>query len=145
MNETIDNQFSDSELKITNQIKEHFITAGKWCRFLAIMTFIFTGLMVLGAFSMIGMSAALPFGSEQMIGMGIGYLILGGIFIFPGIYLWKYGAKIISSMQNTRQEDFGLAILNLKSFFKFIGIYTIVIIGIYVLIALVGIGAMSMM
>lgn len=144
MNETLDNQFSDSELKITNQIKEHFITAGKWCRFLAIITFIFTGFMIIGAFGIIIMAAAIPFGAEQMIGMGVAYLVMGGLFIFPGLYLWNYGSKIIVAMQRTNQSEFGRAIQNMKSLFKFTGIYTIVIISLYILFAFIGIGMMAM-
>ncbi len=58
---------------------------------------------------------------------GIFYLLLSGLYIYPGIKLWKYGS-IIGRLLGSRTEfDLQLALKEQRAFWKFTGIAVIAI------------------
>lgn len=124
-------ELDSDKLRINNSIKENLITAAKWARFLAVMAFVFTGIM--GIASLVILIVALSSGVSYYIGMGLGYMILTIIFIFPGLYLIRFAGSTEKGLKSNKQGEFDYGIENLKSLFKFAGIYTIVIVGVYIL------------
>lgn len=124
-------ELDSDKLRINNSIKENLITAAKWARFLAIMGFIFVGFM--GIASLFILITALSSGVPYFIGMGLGYLILTIIFIFPGLYLIRFAGSTEKGLNSNKQGEFDYGVQNLKSLFKFMGIYTIVLVSIYIL------------
>lgn len=133
-------------LQIDGTIKNYFVQSAKWSKFLGIVGFVITGLMVLGALFMIllgsGMSGipGLPFAPAL-----IGFIYLGGaaLSFFYSKYLYTFGVKMIAAAENNSKELLELAASNLKSWFKLMGILTIIILSIYGLLFLLGlIGAM---
>jgi hypothetical protein len=124
-------ELDSDKLRINNSIKENLITAAKWARFLAVMAFIFTG--IIGIASLVILIAALSSGASYFIGMGLGYMILTIIFIFPGLYLIRFAVSTEKGLKSNKQGEFDYGIENLKSLFKFVGIYTIVLVGVYIL------------
>ncbi len=130
-------------VEVTDSVKQHFLAAAKWTRFLAIISFIFGG--ILGIFSLIALIGALV--------TGVGILILGAflyvgftvVMIFFGIYLIKYSMSIEKGLNSNNQSEFELGIENLKSFFKLAGIYTIVFIGLYIILMIIGFGSFATM
>lgn len=124
-------ELDSDKLRINNSIKENLITAAKWARFLAIMGFIFVGFM--GIASLFILITALSSGVPYFIGMGLGYLILTVIFIFPGLYLIRFAGSTEKGLNSNKQGEFDYGVQNLKSLFKFMGIYTIVLVSIYIL------------
>ncbi len=124
-------ELDSDKLRINNSIKENLITAAKWARFLAVMAFVFTGIM--GIASLVILIAALSSGVSYYIGMGLGYMILTIIFIFPGLYLIRFAGSTEKGLKSNKQGEFDYGIENLKSLFKFVGIYTIVLVGVYIL------------
>lgn len=126
----------DSEkLKITNSIKQNLITSAKWAKFLAIIGFIFTGF--LGIASLIMLVTALATGFGPLILMGLVYVVLTVVMLYPGLYLIRFAGSTQKAMNTNKQSEFDYGIQNLKSLFKFAGIYTIVLIGIYILFFLI--------
>ncbi|MDF3026372.1 MAG: hypothetical protein K0S23_679 [Fluviicola sp.] len=125
-------ELDSDKLRINNSIKENLITAAKWARFLAVMAFVFTGIM--GIASLVILIAALSSGIPSLIGMGLGYMIVTIVFIFPGLYLIRFAGSTEKGLRSNKQGEFDYGIQNLKSLFKFMGIYTIVLIGVYILI-----------
>ncbi|WP_341901205.1 DUF5362 family protein [Fluviicola taffensis] len=122
----------DSEkLKITNSIKQNLLTTAKWARFLAIVGFIFTGF--LGIASLIILVTAMTTGFGPLILMGFVYLVLTVVMLFPGLYLIRFAGATEKGLNSNKQSEFDYGIENLKSLFKFMGIYTIVLIGVYIL------------
>jgi hypothetical protein len=134
--ETIDKQFSNSELTISSQTKDYFQEAGKWAYFLSIIGFIGLGLMILGGVLVFFLQSAAS-GSGGFSFFGIAIVAI--LYFFPIYYLFLFGQKIKAACKASSQSDFDHGIENLKSFFKFLGIFTIVIISIYILIFLLGI------
>lgn len=110
----------------------------KWAAFIAIMLFIFTGLMVLvglvftAVFSASEeLKAIMPFGSSWL---GIFYVFLGAVYLLPAIYLYNFSTHAAKGLQQANQSHLDLAFKNLKSHYKFLGIFAIVMLGLYALL-----------
>ncbi|WP_338359969.1 DUF5362 family protein [Yeosuana marina] len=140
--------FESFELEVKDEIKGYLSEISKWSYFLSIMGFIGVGLMVLagifvGFFSglnnLAGSSNTL-YNLGYSMGIGLFYIVLGLIYLFPVLYLFRFSKRVKSALKLNSNEDFRIAFLNLKSHYKFMGIFVIVIISIYVLIL---IGAMG--
>ncbi|ASS48808.1 MAG: hypothetical protein A3D31_06300 [Candidatus Fluviicola riflensis] len=130
---------SSSELKITEYIRKDLTTAAKWGKFLAIIGFVVVGLMFIAALFMLISAATMPsFISGQFFLMGFVYIIMAVIFVFPTLYLLRFSNSTQTGLRSENQVDFEFGIENLRSLFKFMGIYTIVVLGLYTLIILFG-------
>lgn len=140
--ETIDKQFSSTELNVSAQSRDFLLYASKWANFLAILGFIGLGLMILGGlFVMVaGSTIAGMAGPSQLGFLGLIYMVMAALYFFPTLYLYKFGAKIKNALATASQDDLDLGFENLKSFFKFIGIFTIIMIGLYILAIIIGLG-----
>ena len=130
--ETLDKDFTNTDLVITTQSKNYLRYAAKWAGFLSIIGFISLGLMILG-----GLFFGIAGGSSQFGIIGFIYLGMAVIYFFPIYYLYLFAQKIKKAVNSTSQSDLEGGFENLKSCFKFLGIFTIVIISVYILIFLV--------
>jgi uncharacterized membrane protein YozB (DUF420 family) len=131
--DTLDQQIElDSDkLKINNSIKENLITSAKWARFLAVVGFIFTGLMALG--SLVLLVTSMTSGIGPLILVAFIYVGLTITMIFPALYLIRFAGSIEKGLNSNKQGEFDYGVQNLKSLFKFAGIYTIVFIALYII------------
>jgi len=104
-----------------------------WLRFLAIMGFLSSGLMLLLGFVMIGLSAIASEFAEMSIlqGLMIGsFYILGAfVYLLPTIKLWKYGTSINNLALSNKPEDLFQFIEAQRSFWKTIGVISLIWIG----------------
>jgi hypothetical protein len=122
--------------------------SAKWCMFLAIVGFIFIGLMVMaGIFMTVVMSAmpsALPNDPYAQMGMdnpvmkiknylGIFYFVFGLIYFFPVYYLFNYAKGTKQALETGREDVLSNALVNLKSHHKYLGIFTIIMLSLYVI------------
>ena len=125
----------------------HLAATKPWVRFIAIMTFISSGFLLLAAVGMAVMGLVGVAGGMHMqpgsprfpLAGGVGfvvaafYVILAVVHIFPGIKLWQYGTAISRLLQSGRDEDLVDALDRQRSFWKFVGILLIAMICLYVL------------
>lgn len=118
------------KLKINNSIKENLMIAAKWARFLAIIGFIFTGFM--GIASLFLLVTAMASGIGMLMLMAVVYIGLTLVMIFPALYLIRFAGSTEKGLNSNKQGEFDYGIQNLKSLFKFTGIYTIVVIALYI-------------
>lgn len=120
--------------------------AAKWGKFLAIVGYCVLGLMILGGiFMMVGMSQLnniSGFGSSAIL-LGLVYLVIAVIYFFPVTYLYNFSVKILQGINSEDVYSVTTGIQNLKSMFKFMGIFTIVILSIYGLAFVIGIITMA--
>lgn len=77
--------------------------------------------------------------SGVKVGMTIVYLFLALMMFFPCFYLYKFSVKMQSAVKAVSQENFDESLMNLKSMFKFYGVFTIIILSLYALIIIVSI------
>jgi len=124
-----------NDLLINDTSQANLISSAKWGKFLSIVGFVFCGLMVIG-----GISAQAIMPSPIMVNgaaftryIGIFYIVFAIILFFPCLYLLKFSNKIQEAVRSSSQESLDTAFINLKSMFKFYGIFTIVILSVYAL------------
>lgn len=118
-------------------IEMYIKETAKWGKFLAIVGYVFLGIMVLIAFVMIlGLSALgnIPGQKFPMTILGMIYLLLTGVNFIPVTYLYRYSTEAGKAVENNDEENYTLAFANLKSLFKFIGIFTIIVLVFYALV-----------
>ena len=140
-NMTLDQKTNSDNLIFTNDIRSFLYAISKWTKFLAILGFIMIGFMILLAIfmatimpSFLGSASNIGFmESSTIILMASGYIIFGFIYLFPILYLYRFSSKIIIALDNNDQQILQNSFLNLKKHYKLIGIYTIIILSIYVL------------
>jgi hypothetical protein len=123
-------ELDSDKLRINNSIRENLITAAKWARFLAVIGFIFTGLM--GIASLVLVVTAMSSGMGLLVLLAFVYVGLTIVMIFPALYLIRFAGSTEKGLSSNKQGEFDYGIQNLKSLFKFTGIYTIVFIALYI-------------
>jgi hypothetical protein len=127
------------KLKVSQSVKEHLLTSAKWARFLAIVGFIFTGLTAIGSLFMVVTAISTGFG--PLIGMSFLYIGLTVAMIFPALYMIRFAGSITKGLNSNKQSEFEYGVQNLKSFYKFSGIFTIVFLSLYIILIIVGVGS----
>ena len=139
-----DNFTLDSDintLEVTPESREYLLEAAKWGRFMAIVGFVFMGLFAI-MFLFLGGSLftmGLPteeLGAEAVLGGGIftAYMIfIFAITLIPLYFLYSFSTKTIRAAKNSSTAELTDGLKNLKSLFKFYGIFTAIIVGLYAL------------
>ncbi|MGC6432493.1 MAG: hypothetical protein ACON5F_15725 [Jejuia sp.] len=145
--------FDSFELDVNQKIKGYLGETSKWSYFLSIMGFIGIGFMiVLGIFmASINAGSPLAWGDEDpafrygySFGVALFYIIIALVYLFPVLYLFRFSRSMKNALKNDNNEEFVDAFKNLKSHYKFIAIFTIAIIALYLIIIFgIAIGAGS--
>ncbi|MGH2508505.1 MAG: hypothetical protein ACRESX_01235 [Gammaproteobacteria bacterium] len=131
------------QLVVSNDMLDALNGTRPWVKFLAILGFIVMAFMVLaGLITFVGFTA-IPgnTGLPHIFGpiFGIAYIVVSVFFyLIPCIYLYRYSNAI------TRIPEFGQSALEdalkyQKSFWKYMGIFAIVVIAAYILMIVGGI------
>ncbi len=114
---------------------------GGWTRFLAIIGFVFVGLMVVVAIFAGTLLSNMPGGDAMPLGgavLSIIYLLMAALYFFPILYLYKFGKQIKEALSSKENRTLEQAFENLKSHYKFIGIMMIVLLGSYLIMGVIG-------
>lgn len=109
-------------------------TAAGWGLFLAVLGFIGIGLMVLAAIIMVGIGVAGEAPSGPIWGMALAYLIVALIYFLPTINLQRFAQRVRRSISQSNSQLLEQSMGNLAAFFKLVGIYTILIIALYIIV-----------
>ena len=136
------------ELKISEISREHIKETSKWAVFLSIVGFVYIAIMVL-----LGLSFGYIFNnisklsneisSPMSYGTSFGaiYIVFAIIMLFPCLYLYKYGKKSKFALETNDNDSLEIAFSNMKSLFKFTGIYTIImlaLLALYIIVLIIG-------
>lgn len=159
----MENQFLDQDAQnysnasgLSSLDKEYLFTAAKWSRFLGIVGFIMTGIIVIAAISSLFLGSIFsklgddnPYSSGVLAGIGsmlVGiYAIAGAIYFFISLYLYNFGTKTKLALTENDSHALTEGLKNLKSFFSLSGILAAIVVGLYGIIIVFGvIGAMFM-
>ena len=130
-------------LTIDEEGKGQLLETARWTKFLAIIGFVFLGLLIILAIFM-GLGFSALAGMTELSGaFGIGmmflYLVIALLYFFPIFYLYKYSVLIRPSIMHSNQEQFNLALSYQRRMFKFIGILMLIVLGLYALLIVFGI------
>jgi len=135
--------------QLTPESADYLLKAAKWGKFLAILGFIITGLLV---FAGIIMGFVMSSVQDEMnpVGMSFSpvlfsviYVVFAAIYIIPVIFLNSFSNNAIRAVSSASTENLTVSLHNLKKLFAFVGISTIVVLAIYTVVLIsVGIAAM---
>jgi Family of unknown function (DUF5362) len=135
-----------SDLQIDAIAHTHLVETSKWCKFLSILGFIFTGIFVLVALfagTLLG-SISSPYGGGAIIGAGfvtIIYLIIAAVNFFAALFLYRFATKMKAALYTSDQDTLNNSFLNLKNLYKYLGVLAIIYLALIVLFLVFGIGA----
>ena len=130
------------QLTITSGAKGFLTETSKWCKFLSILGFVGLGLLLLSSFfiytiySNMSQASAMPF--NLGIVMTIVYVLIIAIYIFPIYYLYQFSVQLKKALISKDDETLASAFEMLKSHYKFTGVFSIIMLSIYVLAGIVG-------
>jgi hypothetical protein len=127
--ETLDNNIGSIGQDLEMSTRELLKSAGKWGRFLAILGFVFCGLILIGGIIVISMTRGAEVALIALVYIGISLL-----YFFPTLFLYRFSEASIATASTGSYQDLHDAVLNLKKLLKFVGIMTIIVLGIYLLI-----------
>jgi hypothetical protein len=132
----------EPELTLSETAIDYLTETSKWTKFLSIVGFVFTGLVVLMGVFAGSLMSFLPTGPMGNMSQGMGalfggiYILMGLLYFFPSWYLFKFSQKLQLALATSNDEELNTAFSNQKSFYKFYGIFVIIMIGLYALSAL---------
>lgn len=119
----------------------------KWTTFLAILGFIFLGLIIIAG---LATSLFLSTFSTTEANLGIPeslmiliFIVIGAIYFFPVFFLLRFSRNMRDAIQNLDQQKLQKGFMNLRLYFTYIGIIVIVVLTIYVVALLFAGASMS--
>ncbi len=152
MEDTIISSVSEkpnSTPQLTPESTDYLLKAAKWGKFLAILGFIITGLLILAG---IIMGFVMNSVKDEMNPAGMAfppvlfsifYVLIAAIYIIPVIFLNSFSNNAIKAVNDSNTESMTISMRNLKNLFVFVGVSTIVMLILYT-IALISIGIAAM-
>ena len=118
----------------------------KWAKFLAIFGFVMCGFIVIMAFS-IGsiLGSIMAMSGQDMPGLGaigggmitVFYLLLAVLLFFPNLYLLNFANKMQTALGSNNQPTLTESLRFLRAYYRYIGIFLIVVISFYILVFLI--------
>ena len=137
----METNLENKSIEIGQESLNHLSTTRKWAMFLAIMGFIFLGIMLLaGVIAGVFLSAFrdnMESSGFTGIIMGIFFVIMSAVYFFPLLYLFRFSKYTAAAVQTLNKEDLYKAFKNLKSYFVYIGILIIVMLSMYVVLLII--------
>ena len=118
---------------ITPLMIEHLRATKPWVRFMSIILFISVALIFLVAVVILLVPMGMGGGGVSAL-IAIVYLAMGALYIVPAYFLHQYASSIRSLEQGGGDVAMEEALGNQKSFWRFVGITTLVMICIYAIV-----------
>ncbi|PQJ82963.1 hypothetical protein BTO16_03915 [Polaribacter glomeratus] len=131
------------QLTLNSNAKSFLKETAKWAFFLSIMGFIGIGFLVILAifsniiFSAIPQAKLVPF--DLGFAMTILYLLFAVLYFFPVYYLMQFSTKMKKALATKNDETLAESFKVLKSHYKFIGVFTIIAMSLYIMLIVVSI------
>ena len=148
--QNVSNEEGGVFLIVTEDIRSYIYETARWAKFLSVIGFVLTGIMILFSFSaealITTMNGRVGEANNPWATLGGGFLTIlfllsALLYFYPSLLLFKYASSAKQAVLYGDQPALSVALGKMKSFFKFWGIITIVILGLYTLSLLFGIVA----
>jgi hypothetical protein len=133
-------------LQIDADMQADLLTASRWGNILAIIGFVITGIgALIGLIMIVGFSSMSAFGAMPgmegiapvMVGAGIIYMAVLLLYILPLVYLRRFATSMKAAIDGDGSQSLATSFQNLGRLFKFLGIFTLVLIGVYIVFYIV--------
>ena len=127
----------NEQIVVTENALGYLKGTSPWVKFLAVVGFVATAFMVLGGLFMFVGAALAPANSRLPAAffpaVGVIYLVMSLFFcLIPSILLMRYG-RAITDIPASGQKSMEHALQRQKTFWKYVGIFTVVWLVCYVL------------
>jgi len=135
------------KIEIEQDTLNHLNSTRKWAMFLAIIGFIFLGLILI-----IGLLAGtfLTAFSTGQKGLGIPdslmfvpIVLMSAIYFFPVLFLFRFSKHTSKAIRNFDKLEFHKAIKSLKAYFAYIGILIIIVLTLYIVVLIIAGSSMA--
>ena len=145
-NTSINNSEESDGILLLQDAQAYLNESGRWAKFLGIMGYIFTALIILAGLVVSFVGSSINTMSSSPVPLGIGpflgvmYIFIGVFYFFFAHYLYQFGKGVKNGVEYKDAIQISAGLGKLKSLFKLWGILTIIVLAIYVL-AIIGIAA----
>jgi len=139
---------------VSSAVVDQLARTKGWTRFFSILLWIAAILMILAGMAMFAIGA---FGgtmsgdlSGPLAGLGMGiamggvYIALAVIYIYPALKLGNYSSRIADLMATPNEANLVAALDQQRAFWKYVGIWMIIIIALYVAAFALGLAVLVM-
>jgi hypothetical protein len=140
------------QLTLNSKSKMFLREISKWTFFFAILGFLSSAFLIIAAiliatiyaqmFDVLGQQQGIPF--LGFVGASI-YAVSGILYVVPVWYLFQFSRKMKLALATKNDDTLADAFMMLKSHFKFIGVFTIIVISLYVLLIIFSLVAGSIL
>jgi hypothetical protein len=132
MENTEINTTQNETVTVNSEIQLYLAETAKWGNLLAIIGYVFMGLMVILSLAMIiGLSVFSKEAGFPMWILGLVYLVFAGVYYIPVTYLYRFSQQMKLAVIRQDENLYTKGFANLKSLFKFFGIFTIAMLVLY--------------
>jgi hypothetical protein len=138
-------------LNFDTTAKSHLLDTAKWARFLSISGMIIMAIFIALAFIGFSVMGSNPtydtapemFGQMRIV-MILTSIVMGIIIFFPLLFLLRFSNNMKTAIHANDQEAMNEAFLNMKRYFRFLGILFIIGLAFYALVFVVAIFSSAM-
>jgi len=137
-------EIQDQKIEFQGATLLHLNEIRKWTNFLSILGFVAFGLLLIFGIIMLfasSLTSVMEYNPSGFLGpwIGIAYILIAVIYFFPILYLFEFSKYAKQSllqinMGGNSNELMAHAIEYLKKHFRFVGIFTIIILCMYLLV-----------
>jgi len=125
-----DSEGSQSGLRITSSIRRNWHATSRWAMFFAVLGFLYLGLVALSLLSIATLG-----GTEAAV-MIFMVLFIGALVFIPTWFMFQFSQNIIKGVSGNDMHATETGFSFLKRFYQYIGILTLVILGLYAILLL---------
>ncbi|MEX1188189.1 MAG: hypothetical protein WED33_02960 [Bacteroidia bacterium] len=136
--DTIDSGNRDFDKSLSSASISFLRESAKWSRFLAIVGFVLIGIFVIVGL-LFSSFISNAYQGIPSFAISLIYIVAAGIWLPPCVFLLRFAKEINRGIDDSDQNSIDAGFSALKSHFKYIGIFTLVILGIYGLVFVGGI------
>lgn len=132
MEELIDQQETAGSHLLSSTAVEHMRRSSKWMKFLAIVGFVFTALIILGAVGMAGAASGLG------TGIIVIYLLLALISLFMNLFLFQCASYMRKYADGAELSDGDNTFIKMSTLSMFAGVITIIYLAFIIVVVATG-------
>ena len=143
----MESPLENNKIEIERETLSHLDTTRRWAMFLAIIGFIFLGLIIIigliaGTFLTAFNSGEKGLGIPESL-MFLPVLLLAVVYFFPVLFLFRFSKHTSHAIHNFDKLELHKALKNLKYYFVYIGIMIIIVFSIYIVVLIVAGSSMA--
>ncbi len=130
-------QEANQKIELTTDSIHSLDTIWRWASFFSILGFLGIAMLVILGIAMVFILSAFDngmMGSSVKYIIMVVYIVLGAIYFYPILLLFRFSRWTKKAIVNKSSLDFSLALKNLKGHFQYVGIMTIILFALYFII-----------